>query len=471
MQIPILSGVFTDGGPDVRTQYPVNLIPVPLETGISGGYLRPADGLIQTGVGPGVTRGGIEWRGVCYRVMGPSLVSVAVDGTVTTIGTVSGAGDVTPVTMDFSFDRLAIAVSGQLWYYDESTLSQVTDVDLGVCVDMIFIDGYFMTTDGESLVVTELIDPTAVDPTKYGSSEINPDPVVALLRLRNEAWALNRNTIEGFDLVVGGVGFPFARIEGAQIQVGCIGTHACCVFNETIAFVGSAANSAPGIFLAANASARKISTAEIDRLLSTYTELELSQTFVETRNDNAHQHLYVHLIDRTLVFDAAASAALDVAVWSVLTSSVVGFSQYRGQHFVWAYDRWLVGDPGSTSVGEVSQTVSSHFGSVVRWEFGTTVLYNQSKGAIVNSLELVALTGRVAIGDDSPLISTSYSLDGLSWSQDHTISVGAVGDRLKRLMWWRQGMMRSLRMQRFRGDSTAHVSFARLEATLTPLEF
>ena len=122
-------------------------------------------------------------------------------------------------------------------------------------------------------------------------------------------------------------------------------------------------------------------------------------------------------------------------------------------------------------MGEVSQTVSSHFGSVVRWEFGTTVLYNQSKGAIVNSLELVALTGRVAIGDDSPLISTSYSLDGLSWSQDHTISVGAVGDRLKRLMWWRQGMMRSLRMQRFRGDSTAHVSFARLEATLTPLEF
>jgi hypothetical protein len=57
-------------------------------------------------------------------------------------------------------------------------------------------------------VVTELSNPLAVNPLKYGSSEVDPDPVVALIKLRNEVYALNRNTIEVFDNV-GGELFPF----------------------------------------------------------------------------------------------------------------------------------------------------------------------------------------------------------------------------------------------------------------------
>jgi hypothetical protein len=53
MQIPILNGIFTDDGQaEIRTSYPVNLIPVPKQSGISNGYLRPADGLVKNGEGP-----------------------------------------------------------------------------------------------------------------------------------------------------------------------------------------------------------------------------------------------------------------------------------------------------------------------------------------------------------------------------------------------------------------------------------
>ena len=76
-----------------------------------------------------------------------------------------------------------------------------------------------MLTDGEFLIVTELNDPFSVSPLKYGSSEADPDPVKAILKLRNEPYALNRYTIEVFDNV-GGEGFPFQRIEGAQTQTG-----------------------------------------------------------------------------------------------------------------------------------------------------------------------------------------------------------------------------------------------------------
>jgi len=181
VQIPIVNGIYTDNGPDFRTSYPVNMIPVPKSNGISEGFLRPADGLVANGTGPGIDRGGINWNGVCYRVMGSKLVTVSSTGVITVLGDVGNNGLL--VTMDYSFDRLAIASNEDLFYWSPSLgLIQVTDPDLGIVLDVVWVDGYFMTTDGEFLIVTELSDPTQVNPLKYGSSEIDPDPVVGLLK-------------------------------------------------------------------------------------------------------------------------------------------------------------------------------------------------------------------------------------------------------------------------------------------------
>jgi hypothetical protein len=326
-----------------------------------------------------------------------------------------------------------------------------------------------MTTDGANLVVTELSNPLSVNPLKYGSSEVDPDPVVALIKLRNEVYALNSNTIEVFDNV-GGDLFPFARIDGAQVQKGVLGTHACCIFLDRIAFLGGGRNEAPSIYIGASATTQKLSTQEIDNLLLQYTEAQLVRVQLEARNDKNHLHLYVHLPDRTIVYDASASEALGEAVWFTLASTVVGFSQYRARNMVWIYDKWLVGDPQSNSIGYFVQSTGEHWGQQVRWEFGTLIVYNEGNGAIFNELELVSLTGSVVLGTN-PQISTSYSVDGKSWSQDRYITVGTIGNTIKRLAWFQQGHMRNWRIQRFRGDSDAHVSFVRLEAQIEALAF
>jgi hypothetical protein len=468
MQIPILNGIFTDSTPELRTSYPVNLVPVPKQSGISNGFLRPGDGIVSNGTGPGIDRGGINWRDSLYRVMGTKLVEINSAGTVTVLGDVGGPTNQL-VTFDYSFDRLAIASGGRLYYWNGSTVTQVTDPDLGLVLDVVWVDGYFMTTDGEFLIVTELSDPTQVNPLKYGSSEVDPDPVVALLKLRNEIYALNRNTIEVFDNV-GGELFPFARIDGAQIQKGVIGTQGCCVFIDRIAFLGSARNEAPGIYVGAAAVTEKISTQEIDNLLLEYTEGQLALVKLEARNDKNHEHLYVHLPDRTIVFDASASKALETAVWFTLTTTLIGFEQYRARNMVWVYDKWMVGDPQSTSIGYLVQDTGHHWGQQVRWEFGTLIVYNESNGAIFNEMELVSLTGSVELGKN-PQISTSYSLDGQTYSQEKFIAVGTIGDRKKRLAWFQQGHMRNWRIQRFRGDSDAHVSYVRLEAQIEALAY
>lgn len=469
MQIPILNGIYADTSADFRTSYPRNLMPVPKKQGISQGYLRPADGIVELATGPGQDRGGVNWKGTCYRVMGSSLVSVAKDGAITVLGDVGGSN--TPVTMDYSFDRLAISSNGRLFYWDGSILTQVTDSDLGTVVDFVWVDGYFMTTDGSSLVVTELTDPTQVNPLKYGGAEADPDPIKGLLKLRNEVYAVGRYTIEVFDNVGGNL-FPFQRVPGAMLMRGAVGTYAAAAFTLTnyagVAFLGGARNEPPAIWFGVNGVTTPLSTREIDTILQGYTEDQLSSAVVETRVDKSHALLYVHLPDQTLVYDAAASAIVSEPVWFVLTSSLVGKGQYRARNLVWCYDRWISGDPTTSKLGYFVDTSAHHYGSTIGWEFGTVVLYNESVGALFHELELVVLSGSIELGK-TPTIWTSYSVDGVTWSQERGRTAGRQGKRDMRLTWMQQGHMRNWRIQKFRGTSEAHLSIARLEAQLEAL--
>ncbi len=83
MQIPIINGIYTDSKADYRSSYPINMRPVISDTGIGGGYLRPVDGIVSKGTGPGLSRGAINWNGVHYRVMGSKLCSIDADFTLT----------------------------------------------------------------------------------------------------------------------------------------------------------------------------------------------------------------------------------------------------------------------------------------------------------------------------------------------------------------------------------------------------
>lgn len=465
MQIPIAHGSYADAiAADFRTSLPRNLVPVPKETGISSGYLRPADGIEQLGTGQGTDRGGINWNGRLIRVSGSKLISVDASGTVTTLGDVGGGSQ---VTMDYSFDRLGIASAGNLFYWNGSTLTQVTDPDLGFVKDMKWIAGYFLTTDGVNLITTDLNDPASVQTTHYGSAEADPDPVQAVDELRNEAYAFGRYTVEVFQNI-GGTGFPFQRIEGAQVGKGAIGTHAYCGLGDTFMFLGSGRGEAPAVYQMVPGNVQKVSTREVDTILLGYTEAQLATVVMETRVDKSHQHVFLHLPDRTLVYDTIGSQAAQEPLWHTLDSGVIGHETYRARGLVWCYDQWNVGDPTSTALGRMTTSVSSHYGSVVGWEFGTPIVYNGGNSGIVHELELVCLSGRVAMGAD-PVIWTSYSLDGVTWSMERLARAGRQGQRNKRIAWRTQGQIKHWRVQKFRGTSEAHLAIARLEAQIEPL--
>lgn len=463
-QIALLSGISSDANGDFRTTYPVNLIPVPKDTGISKGYLRAAPGLTAFATGAGISRGGINWNDLCYRVMGTSLQRVNADGTVTNIGTITGTG---PVAMDYGPVYLSIVGDGKAWLYDGATLTQIVDVDIGVPIDVVWVDGYYVYTDGAFLYVSELTNPFSIDPLKYAASEIDPDSILGVLKYRNEVYALNRYTIEVFDNV-GGTGFPFTRLPGGLIPKGCIGKRAKTMFADTFAWVGSGRKEPCSVYVASGGAAQKIATREVEARLAAYTEAQLAACEIEERADKLHQHLLIHLPNETLVYDAAASLVSGQPIWFFLSTGVTGPAAYRARHFVWCYGKWLVGDTQDGRVGYVDETVVTQYEAVAGWQFDTMLLYNDGAGAIVWSLELVGTTGR-APGADDPTVFHSYTLDGLNWSQERTARMGSAGQTSQRVMFMECGCMEHMRSERFRGANKTPISWARLEAKLEPL--
>ena len=466
MQIPIVTGIYTDSDADFRISYPVNMRPIIKDTGLSAGYLRPVEGIVKTGTGPGVSRGAINWDGSLYRVMGSKLCRITSDGDISILGDVGNNSK--QVSFAYSFERLAVASDERLFYLSNNTLEEVTDPDLGRVLDVTWVDGYFMTTDGAFLVVTDLSNPFNVNPLKYGSSEIDPDPVVAVVKLRNEIYAVNRYTIEVFNNVAGAF-FPFQRVNGAQIQRGALGTHCVAVYEENLVFLGSAPGESPGVYIASSGKSSKLSSREIDDILDEYTEDQLSEVILDVVSDRGHALLWVRLPDKTLVFDGASSQSAGSPIWYRMSSSTdESLQPYRAIDVVWCYSGWQVADSQSFDIGVLDESISTHFGDTVYWEFSTSIVYNEGKGAQFHSIELVGLPGRVAFGEDA-YISTSYSLDGMTWSQQRPLNIGTRGDRKRRLVWRRQGSMRNFRIQKFTGDSRAYLAIARLEVELEPL--
>lgn len=465
MQIPVLNGIYTDNSNDLRVKYPVNLSPIFLKSGVSNGYLKLNQGIVSFANVSGVDRGGINWNGILYRVVGNSFVSITELGAVSVIYTSIFGYD--QVIFDYSFDYLAICANGSTWLFDGATVTQITDADLGVTLDVVWVDGYFMTTDGEFLVVTELNDPFSVNPIKYGSSEADPDKIVGLVKIVNEVYAVNRHTIEVFNNV-GGDLFPFQRVEGAQIQKGAVGTHCCCVFIDAVAFIGGGRNESISVYLASAGQTAKIATREIDLILSEFDESILAECLVEQRIDKDQELLLVHLPNKTLVYDAKASKMTGESVWFILSTSLDGDGRYLAKNHVYCYNKWIVGHPELAQIGYLSESLFSHWGVDIGWEFNTVMLFNESFGAIVNQLELITLTGRSLIGTN-PQISTMYSLDGQEWSTERFINAGKTGHRDKRLIWLQNGMLRNWRIQKFKGKSDSKITVVRLEAQLEPL--
>lgn len=454
VSVPLLGGFVAGSAAEFVASPPVNLEPVIFEgnNGISEGQLRATAGTVPFATGPGVDRGGIVWNDVHLRVMGTKLVQVTTTGLVTTLGDVGGSG---PVTFDYGFDRVAVRSGTSLYYWNGTTLTQVTDPDLGAVYDLIWSDGYFLTTDGNYIVATDLADPTSVNPLRYGSAEEDPDMITGLIKFREEIYALGRHTVQVFQNV-GGTGFPFQVVQGATIPYGCVSASAKCLFAESIAFVGSARGEAIKVYVVGDGTAVGISNKALDDRLAQ--EANVGGIVLESRTYGNERRLYVHMEGETWCYFFNASRAAGKPVWTVLGGS----TGYRIRNGVLHGNRLICGDLTSSALGVLDDTATTHFGEQVEWRFDTAFIFNQGAGAIITEAELIGLPGRAPLGDQS-VIFLSFTVDGETWSMEKSRPLARRGNRVLNPVWFPRKMMRSYIGMRFRGVGLSLPGFASLE--------
>lgn len=482
MKVPFASGTYTDSGAEFRTSYPRNLIPVIKETGISKMFLRTAEGLTRfDNAAPalvGFDRGGINWAGLCYRVIGTNFVSIDGLGKVTVLGQLPNDG--LPVAMAYGFPNQGIGiVSAKTFYFwttqlpsgstqDSPTLQKCTDTDVGSPIDLLWMGGYFVLCDGTYSYVTDLDNQFNINSQKYGSDSNSPDPLNGSLKFRNELYLCNRYTIAVMDNV-GGTGYPFAENVGATIQKGVIGPQAKCITSQGFAFVGSAQDEAPSVFLSVGLGiANKIASREVDIALAQYSEEQLAGCTLEYRAEKDQQFIYLHLVNETFMYDVATSQKASDFIWTMLDSSADGNGAWRAWHPVYCYGKFILGDKIDQRVGFIDPTTAQQYGVATRWQFDVVFAYNDAHGVIVNSLELIGTYGRAALGEN-PTMSMQYTDDGLVWSMPRFISMGVQGQTKKRAQWRPQHAFKDFRGYRFAGNNASPVAFAALEVDAEPL--
>lgn len=446
--IPLLGGMVANNQAEFVESAPFNLEPVAIDNKISTGQFRAPAGLVTHSTGPGEDRGAIVWNGRHFRVMGTKLVEIGVG----VIGDVGGSG---PVALDYGFDRLSVASGLKLFYLDANGLTQVTDPDLGRVNDALWVDGYYMTTDGSYVVVTQLSDPTQVDPLKYGTAEEDPDMITGLIKVRGEVYVTGRHTIEVMQNV-GGNGFPFAVVDGATIPYGCVGPSAKCHFAESFAFVGSARNEALGVHVAGSGTAVKLSTRALDRALAGITDPSIIE--MESWAYLDEKRLLVHLPTETWVYLDGASRKLGERVWYRRSRCPRNAVEMDGAWYA------AVG----SELGTLSHDVSTILGEPVEWQFDTAFAHGDGASYILGEIELVGLPGRGIFGERATAFF-SYSVDGMTYSRERMIQLGEIGQRRRRMIWRPRCRIPHYATFRFRGFDSSMPGFTKIEADVEPL--
>ena len=471
-QIPlnIFGGFYENQSVPMSHQNCINWIPQVAEgEALSTGALITPQSLVPFGTtGDESNRGAIVMAGIPYVVNGNALYSFDSAGAYTNYGFISGTGR---VSLASNGTKMAIVVpGGNAYQFDDSTstITQVTDGDYITSDTVVYKDGFYVYTasDGSVFFNSALNDPLTFDALDFGTAEINPDRIIAAHVNHNELFILGDETIEVFQNI-GGSGFPFQRIDGANIQKGCYAKFSPVEFDNTFLFIGGGLNERAAIWrVVSSQSAVKISTDAIDHSIQKFTDDEIALAFSYTFTMNGQ-----FIVAFTFESDAIPSVTFcyngTSQRWFQMQSGVDD-NKWRVNAMARAYGKILCADTEDGRLGYLDD-VYTEYGETVYQERTTQPYMTEGNTTFWSENELFMETGvGLTSGQGSdPQIKMSYSDDGgRTFSADRTRSYGKIGEYDKRVVWRRLGKVPFDRVARFKNTDPVKCNILKMSGTI-----
>lgn len=239
---------------------------------------------------PGLTlfadNGDTPWRGLrpfpgnslLYGVHRGTFYDVNNAGVITsrgTIGTTTGRVDITD---DGRY--ISVVDGSEIYTYDTDNpatpIAAVADADRPTSPNTCIFQGGRTLTDEDStgqFKGSSAYDPTAWDALDFATAESNPDNLIRITNYRGIIVLFGDYTTE-FWQNVGGAGFPFAKIQSADVEYGLAARWSVAPFAGTYAFL--AKNREGQVFVAALNGYNpptKLSNFEFDDIINDYSNV------------------------------------------------------------------------------------------------------------------------------------------------------------------------------------------------------
>lgn len=394
-------------------------------------FARPSEGtspLVLVGTG-GLTewadtgqdapiRAMINLGGFIMVACGGKLISFDTQGIRLTIGDIEDG----ETYMAVNRTQVAIVVNGKYYVSNGVSVAEYSTGAVTTPYSVTSADGYMIVIgDGgggrDIIQISALDDATTFDAAEFAAAEYRPDPLVTAWFDHGEIYLLGEETVERW-YNSGAADFPFARNQGAIIEIGVENGLTVAEADNSIFWVTPDKKVARVL----GSDPQWISTPEIKEALEGST---ITGGF--TFSDQGHEfYAITREGDTTLVYDMLTglwherSSGLDYGPWLAQNSLLFYGVQYFGC--------------SNGKIAFISSTDFTDFGETLPAEAVAPLVVNKGRYFRVTRFYLDIEGGVGGIGRQ-PQVMLQVSRDGYTWGPEMWRAVGKLGQYARRAQW------------------------------------
>ena len=405
VSVGLLTNCFAENPEDGREELPI--------------YSGPGLVEFSTPAVVGGVRGIIAIGNVMYAVVGEQLFKILSSGAANSLGTVLGQTTVImSVNRKAPFQQITIVTDNEVYHLENDVLTLMADLDLPAGVNSCaFIDGYtiYLLNDGV-FYISAINDSASVNALDFAEAEGSPDNGVRVFVNGREVMIFGETTTEIW-VNTGAAEFPFQRMQGGFMLVGCLSKHSPASIDNTVFWVSNKGH----VVRAEGNVGKRISNHGVERDIQAARDAgnaSLIEAFVWT--DGGHEFYQLTSPLWTWVYDAATG------FWAKRESYGGGRSIIK--QYVSAFNKHIVGDAATNKLYQMTfdahDEAGQHMITAVRSQTVDAVPYDLQWNALVIDMELGVGRGST-VHSTEPKIMLRWSDDGgRTWSAEREWPLG-----------------------------------------------
>ena len=308
------------------------------------------------------------------------------------------------------------------------------------------VDDYiaYNQPDSQNWAVTDLGSPLSTT-FLFGSKNSSPDNIVTIIADHRQVYLLGEVTTEVWVNTGGLPGniltFPFQRISGTASQNGCAAPFSVARFAESFMFVSRDTLGTATIGKMTGYEYQRLSTHAVE---NTLTGADISDAVAYSYQIEGHEFYVVTFpqLELTWVYDLATQQWHKWLSWDAPTAT---YKRHRSNCAMFFANKNLVGDFQNGKIYRIEQNEYTEAGNMIRRLRRAPHITTDLQRQYFEEFQIQFQPGvglNLGQGQD-PQAMLRWSNDGGStWSNEHWVGIGKMGQYLTRAIWRRLGWSR-----------------------------